>query len=1126
MHRVLTRRLPLAAAFLLAALGGPVTAQVVTTAGITGEVLDEAGQPLAGATVLAEHEPSGTEYGTVARDDGRFNLPNLRVGGPYTVTVTFVGFHTEQATDVTLALGQDLELAFTLAEETTTTEGIEVVADATAVINPDRTGAVTNVSREQIERLPTISRGLADYTRLTPQASGFNSFGGRNNLYNNVSVDGSVLNNVFGLASEVGGQARAQAISPEAVEQIQVAIAPYDVRQGSFTGASINVVTRAGTNDYGGSVYHYQRSDAFVGESLDGADAPIAEFSERQSGLTLSGPILRNRAFFFLNGELRQRADPGAPFRPRTDSTDSGPDVANVNETDLVAIRDALEARFGYDPGTFGAFDLETASDNVTARFDYSMNADHRASVRFNYLNAGRDTPLSNSGLGTDGRQNNASRVPFSGAHYSINNDVYSGIAQLNSTFSSRFANQFTLGYTALRDSRTAFSEPFPAVDILNQGRVYTSFGYEQFSPNNLLDTDVFQVSDNFSAFLGRHTVTAGTSNEFYSFRNGFTPQWFGYYRFRSVDDFLAHINAPDPTAPGVPQPSVYQLRYSAVEGVDVPFAEFSAAQLGLYAQDEFRALDNLRLTLGLRTDVPVFTSDLPENEAVAALTFRDPDGEPEQLDVSKFPDATPMFSPRVGFNYDVLNDRRFQVRGGTGVFTGKIPFVWLSNQASNNGVLFGVTSVSAGSSAPNTEPLIDPATGEQIVFDPDRARYIPENPSAPATVEINVTDEDFRFPQVWRSNLGFDVQLPFGVTATLEGIYSKDLNAVFHRNANLEPATSTFSGPDDRPRFPGSGLSGSAATNAVRINDNITSAIVLDNTTQGYQYALTAELQKAFEAGALDGLFARLAYTHGRARDLTSSTSSLATTAFNNNQIVDDPNAPVLGRSAYEQPHRVLAVASYTFEYFGLAGTTLSLVYTGQYGTDYAFRSNNVTNYTYAYAGDMNGDGISGNDLLYIPADPSEILLEPTPTSSVPDTRTPEEIWAQLNAFIEQDPYLSEHRGEYAERGGLRAPWTNRVDLGLKQQFFVPVGGGRRTRLELSVDVVNVANLLNSGWGLIRTPITTQPLVYRRYDADSNRPVFGFPLQANGEPLTETFRVDADVSSRWQALFGIKLAL
>lgn len=1109
MRTATVRRLGLAALLAVLSLAAvPLThAQVVTTSSLRGTVTDDTGAPLPGANVVAVHTPSGTRFGAATRSDGQFTLPNLRVGGPYTVTVSFVGFRPFEVTGLQLALGQEQVLDARLRAADLGGE-VVVTADANDVIDADRTGASTQIAREQIVALPTINRSVSDFTRLSPQSTGNNQFGGRNNLYNNISVDGSVLNNVFGLSSEVGGQTRSQVVSLDAVEQIQVSIAPYDVRQGSFTGAGINVVTRAGTNDFTGAAYSYLRSDALVGGSISGVETPISEFSERRVGLSVGGPIVRNRAFFFANVENLGRTDPGAAFRARTAPTETGPGIATVDQATLDALAQVLRDRFNYDPGTTGFYDLDNGSTNVTARFDVNLNEQHRASVRFNFLDSFRDIPLSNSGATGGGRQNSGTRIPFSGANYSIVNDVYSVVGQLNSTFGSRYANQATVGYTALRDSRNAFSTPFPLVDIENgAGATITSFGYEPFTANNRLDTDIFQLASNFSAFLGRHVVTVGTSNEFYSFANGFTPQFYGAFRFRTAQDFIDHVNAPDPTAPGVPQPSLYQLTYSAVPGVEVPLAEVSAAQLGLYVQDEFQALPNLRLTAGLRMDVPVFTGDLPENATVAGLTFADG----ETIDVSRLPSARPLFSPRIGFNYDVLNNRTYQLRGGTGVFTGRIPFVWISNQASNNGVLFGSTLVQ-NTGNDSSVPLCQPGTGganqpacQQIVFTPDRNDYVPANAAAPTTVLINATADDFRFPQVWRTNLALDARLPADVIATLEGIYTRDLNAVFHRNANLTDPLGTFDGPDNRPRF-------ARSTAGLRINQNITQAIVLDNTSQGYQYSLTGQLQRSFTESILDGLFTRLSYTYGVARDLTSSTSSIAATAFNNNQISTSPNAPELSFSNYDQRHRVIGVAAYTLEAFNLSNTTLSLVYVGGTGQ----------RYSYTYGGDMNGDGISGNDLIYVPRDandPNEILIT---TAGGSDTRTEAEIRAALEAFIAQDPYLSSRRGQIAERNGANLPWIGRVDLGLRQAVSVPVGGGRRTSLELSFDLVNFGNLLSSSWGVGRQAAVVQPIVFRSYDAGENRPVFSTPVNLPAE----TFRDDAGVDSRWQALFGIRLGI
>jgi hypothetical protein len=1069
-------------------------AQGVTTASINGTVTDTNGDPLPGASVVAVHTPSGTQYGTATRLDGRYNLPDVRVGGPYTVTVSFVGFRTRTENIPALALSQDLTLDFTLQDDAQTLEEVLVVATKDEVLNADRTGAATNVNTTQIQRLPTLSRAVSDFTRLSPQSTGFNSFGGRNNLYNNLSLDGSVFNNVFGLASEVGGQANAQPISLDAVEEIQVAVAPYDVRQGSFTGAGINVITKAGTNEFKGSAYTYRRNESLISEKVEDVDVTNTSFTQSLIGGSISGPILKNKLFLFANGEFGRRDDPGSTFlASRGGST--GANISGVRAEDLDLVKSTLQSQFGFDPGTYEGYSLDTYNDKFTARLDYNLARNHRLTFRYNYLKSYRDVLPSNSGAsGT--RQPGPTSLPFNGSTYRINNNLNSFIAQLNSTFSNKYSNVFIVGFSAFRDFRSAPISIFPLTDIENgAGSTITTFGYEPFTPNNKLDTDVFQISNSFTAYLGDHTVTVGTAHEAYAFSNGFTPNFYGRFRFRSVSDFIAHVTAPDPTAAGVPQPSQFEQTYSAVAGVPVPLAEISAIQSAAYLQDEFKILDNVKITFGVRVDVPFFTKDLPSNTIVDGLTFAGG----ERLDVSRLPDANPLFSPRLGFNWDARGDRSLQVRGGTGVFTGKIPFVWISNQASNNGVLFGTTFVSASSSAAATTPLLFPGTNEQIVFSDDVTAYVPDNPTAPPTFLVNATTDEFKFPQVWRSNLALDTQLPWGMVGTLEGIYTKDLNAIFHRDANFKDAIGTFAGADNRPRFAGS-------SSSVRINSQVTNAIVLDNTSEGYQYSLTAQLQKAFSRG----LFASVAYTNSKARDLTSSPSAIAATAWRSNQIVNNPNVSALGFAANDLRHRIVAFASYKLEYLGLAGTTLSAIYTGNTGF----------NYSYVYSGDMNGDGVVGNDLMYVPRNASEIVLLPTNSS---DTRTPEQIWQQLDAFIAQDPYLSERRGGYAERGAATAPWVNRFDISVRHEFFTNLGGARRS-VEVSFDLQNVGNLFNASWGLQKLTNTTQPVAAAGTRSDGT-PQFRFPL-VSGAPLATTFRTDTGIGSRWQAQFGIRVAL
>lgn len=1098
---------------------GSALAQGVTTAAVGGRVTDTNGEPLAGANVVAIHQPSGTQYGAAARADGRFTFPAVRVGGPYVFTVTFIGFRTETETVPSVSLGQTLTMNFDLVEDTAQLGEIVVAGVTDDLMNSERTGAATNISRQTIESLPTVNRSLSDVVRLDPRSTGLNSFAGRNNLYNNISIDGSTFNNVFGLASEVGGQTNAKAISLDAVEQVQVATAPYDVRQGQFTGAGISVITKAGTNQLQGSVYTYRRNEGLISGKVAGSEVTNADFSQNTTGFTIGGPIIKNKAFFFANAELGRRDDPGAAFRANMGG-ETGPDVSSVLASDLDRLSQLLKDEFGYDPGPYQDYALETYSDNVTARFDVNLSNSHRFNVRFNYLNSYRDVPLSNSGT-TGGRQNSAVRMPFANSNYRINNDVYSVIGQLNSTIGNKYANTFVIGYTALRDARSSGGGIFPLVDIENgAGSTMTTVGYEKFTANNVLDTDIFQVSNNFTAYLGAHTVTAGIGLESYAFSNGFTPDYYGSYRFRSIQDFIDHVSAPNPAAAGVPQPSFYTVQYPITEA-DPWLANISATQASVYVQDEFEPIDRLKLTVGLRMDMPIYTTDetdLPRNEFVEGLTWNGG----ETLDVSKLPAATPLWSPRLGFNYDVKGDRSLQLRGGTGIFTGKIPFVWLSNQASNNGVWSLYASITAPTSATSTTPLTNANVngGAPIVFNSDPFVYRPASGTAPTSnLLLNVTDPDFKFPQVWRSNLAVDAELPFGVIGTLEGIYTKDLNATYHRNANFADQVGTFAGADERPRFGG--------TNATtRVNVAQTAAIVLDNTDKGYQYFVTGQLRKAFDFG----LDASMAYTYGTAKDLTSSVSAIANTSWNANQVYTSPNDPVLGYASNHQQHRFIGALSYGLDYLDLAGTNINLVWVGGSGF----------NYSYTYAGDMNGDMISGNDLIYVPATKDEIALTTLADNRVgsttyKDLRSVDQIWEQLDAFIEQDEYLSTRRGEYAIRGGGVAPWTNRFDLGISQTFTINAGGQKNT-LEISFNVINVGNMINSDWGVVQTTNDTQAIVYRRYDSAANAPVFSFrpnnfPVATAGDNANdpnvarniESFRDNADIGSRWQAQFGIR---
>ncbi len=1158
-------------------------AQGTTTAALNGLVTDAAGQPIPGATVVATHTPTNSIYAMPTNDQGRYNFQNMRVGGPYTVRFTAVGSADQAKTDIFLALGQNLRLDAKMTEQTTELGTAVVEGRRDAVINSDRTGAATQVSREQIERLPTLNRSFDDFTRLTPQANG-QSFGGRNGGYNNFTIDGAIFNNSFGLSSTVGGQANAQPISLDAVDQIQVAIAPYDVRQGSFTGAGINAVTRSGSNKFSGSVYGFYRDQSFVGKNVGDVELAYPKFDLKNYGFRVGGPIIKDKLFFFLNAEQERRNDPPTGnFRALRPGLTAGADVSSASAGQLDELQSFLQTRYGYNAGAYEGYQLKQNSDKATAKLDWNITDQHRLSVKYNYLKSYRDVSPSNSGALGNGRSQSNTGLPFESAYYRINNNLNSVIAELNSTFGTKSSNNLTVGYTGFRDFRESSGGIFPLVDIGNgtsssSSPTLTSFGYEAFSANNILNTDVFQVGDNYTLFLGKHVVTLGTYNEFYKFKNGFAPNFYGNYQFNSPDAFYASagyvrdangalVAAPAGTA--APAAALYRLQFSALPDGSFPFAKITAQQFGLFAQDEFTVRPNLKVTLGLRADVPNIPTEIDRNEVAAGLTFRDG----YKIETDQFQSTSLLFSPRIGFNWDVLDNQRYQVRGGTGVFTGRVPFVWISNQASNNGIQFGSLSNST------------------TAFNPNVSANIPQNRTANTAYNLAVTDKDFKFPQVWRTNLATDVQLPGGIIATLEGIYTKDLNAVYHQNVNLPNAITTARGADNRPIYyftdatgnirnprngtaavrdaagtittayspgvvlnnringpivdqfgnelvnldPATNLASGAQRNTAA-RPNITDAIVMRNTNKGYSYSATAQLRRSFA----NGLYLDASYTYTDARSVNDG-GSIAQSIWRDRAVSGDPNENVTSYSNFLQKHRVIASGSYRREYLKHAATTVSVFYVGAAAVD-GFGS---SRFSYVYQGDMNGDGAGGNnDLIYIPRNRGEIELQNITfrdnLNNVVGVYSSDDQWRDLNAYIQQDDYLNGRRGKVAERNGASRPWQHRIDFRLLQDVFTNLGQENRNTLQFSLDLFNVGNLLNKDWGVIQTANRNNLLSFQSYNTDG-KPVFTFPYLVNpvvsrattttpgqittpGQTLSKTFRDDVGgIASRWQMQLGLR---
>jgi hypothetical protein len=1046
--------------------------QGATTASMNGAVTDGKGESLPGATVLAIHTPTGTQYGAGTNGEGRYNIQNMRVGGPYTIKVSFVGYQDFTREGVYLTLAQNLRVDVQLSEASTALGDVVVTGRPDPVINAGRTGAQTSISREQINNLPTLNRNLTDFTRLTPQAAGggSSSFGGSNNRYNNITIDGAVNNDVFGLAGSgtPGGQASTNPIALDAIEQISVVLAPYDVTQGSFTGAGINAVTRSGSNDVSASIYGFGRNQNSIGKSVIEPRSKADNFYNYTTGFRVGGPIVKDKVFFFLSGEIARISTPltFAPGSPETPVT--------LSTVQRIAAA-ANTARYGfYDVGSYGDITARTQSNKIFGRLDFNLSEGNTLTLRHNFVKAFDDNI---------GRS--SSNFRFGNNGYVFNNMTNSTVAELNSRFAGGFSNKLILTYTAIRDTRDPLGAAGPAYRITENGVTY-DLGQERSSVANQLDQDIVEITDNLTKQFGKHTLTLGTHNEGFKFRNLFLNNGAGYYLFGNTGtagtaNFRTGLqNFEQGLSTRV------QASYAIVDGGE---ARFKAAQLGFYAQDEYTPAENLRLTLGMRIDVPVFVDKPGNNDGVANQFGSD-------YRTSNTPNGQILYSPRLGFNWDVKNDGKIQLRGGTGVFTGRVPFVWLSNSYTNSGLIQGSvdqtgTSVNGVQTAP-TLPFIrlDQA---QIASDYSQVR----------TSQINLVRNDFKLPQVWRSNLAVDFRLPGDVVATVEGIYSKTLNDIYYRDLNLTPSVGNIAGPDQRLIY-------ANGTQARRLNQAYTNVYLLDNTNKGYRYNATFQLQKTFRSG----LNASAAYTYGQSKEVNSGTSSTASSNFGFNQIANDPNSPELGYSRNDQRHRIISTAGYTFRYANNAmATTFTFFYEG--------RSGQPLTYIYGQNTDLNRDGNTGNDLLYVPTsttDPNQIRLVTTTTNGVTYTAAQQAI--DLENFIKNDPYLDSRRGQVVERFGARLPWTHQVDIRVAQDFNFTAGGKKNT-IQITFDVQNVGNLLNKNWGrqYFVTNNATELLQVQSTNVNA-QPTFSLPSTFGNAGRSYDF---SPFLSRWQGQLGVR---
>jgi hypothetical protein len=1039
-----------------AAFPAGLAAQGVTTGGIGGIVTGTEKQPVAGASVIAIHEPSGTSYEATTRADGHYAIPAMRVGGPYTIQVVYVGggtaaFAPKTVENITVNLGVNTDVDISI-EAITVAEQVEVTGQSDPVFASSRTGAATTVMREDIAMLPTLSGRIGDVTRLVPQAGGGGTFAGQDSRMNNMTVDGSTFNSSFGLAGEPGGRTGVAPISLEAIEQIQVNVAPFDVRQGSFVGAGVNTVTRSGANRVNGSFYHRFRDQDWVGNEAKGQTVNPGTFKFRNTGGFASGPILRDKWFAFGNYEDESDSRPLSVFRANRGEPVGG-QITSVSASDMTTLSQFLSTRFNYETGPFEDITDATPAKRFLLRSDYNINNANKVNVRYNHLDSFTNVYMSSSGSALGGRSGNSPTfLNFENSNYRILENVRSGIGEWNSVIGQSMANSLQAGYTYQDESRYP-GEEFPFVDIFNQGASYLSFGSEPFSVNNELRYSTFQVQNNLTKFTDRHSFTFGAYVEKYHSDNvfyGCCPH--GAWSYNSLADFYADANDAVANPNRTVSPIFarrFQVRWVNLPELDKPDQPLDVWYGAGYVQDEWRPRRNVTMTMGVRFDVSKFGNTAYRNVAADGLTFRDQEGNPVKYDTGRMPDTKVLWSPRLGFNWDVAGNQQTQLRGGTGLFSGRPPYVWVSNQIGNTGVLIG-------------ERIVDNTNQFPFAADASRYRGVATGGGA-SSYALNVTDPDFSFPQLWRSNVAVDRKLPMSIVSTTELLYARDVNGIYYINANLPAAQSTFAGVDTRPRWVGvqCAATGQAGGCVNRINNDpgnqVTVNYVLKNGDEGSSWSISQSVSKT----SAFGLSVRGAYSFGVSKTLVDPESTAAT-SYARISTFGDPNNAGVAHSMWSPGHRVYAMASLTREYFSFGATSFSVFWEAR---EAQASSTPSSRFSYVFAGDMNGDGVSGNDLIYIPKNTSEMNFS---TFTAPNgvTFTADQQAAAFEQYIQQDAYLRDHRGEYAKRNAARMPMFNRADLSITQSIFGNVKG-QRNAFQIRLDILNIGNLLNSNWGV-----------------------------------------------------------
>ena len=1069
-----------------------ISAQI-TTSGINGKIMLE-GKIAVGATVTAVHTPTGTVYRTVTNESGRYDIQGMRVGGPYKIKVDYIGSKSEETYKIDLSLGESFCLDFNLRQDAQMLGEVLVTGKATSKFGYDKTGATTNISTAQIMNMPTASRSISDIIRLSPYANDM-GFSGGDGRSTNFRLDGANLNNNFGLDSKLPGGGNP--ISLEAIDEMQVVIAPYDVRQTNFIGGGINAVTKSGTNKFRGTAYMYYNNENMHGNRVDNTD--LGERGTNRTttyGFTLGGPIIKDRLFFFTNFEHSYIPTVINRWQGSEDGISSSTNyISRTTLADLQKVSDYVKNKYGYDTGSYTDYPGDENNTKFLARIDWNITNNHHLALRYNYTgNKSWSMPAEySSDAYTKFSYSRLSEysMAFANTAYSWENKVSSLSADLNSRLGNNLSNQLIFTYTSIQDKRGTNSSEFPFIDILSgyttadNGTVtqtiepYMSLGYELFTYNNKVENKITTINDNLTYFLGNHKLSAGLNYEYQAAYNSYMRNGTGYYRYRSLDDFLSGA-APETVA----------LTYG-YNGDTSPSSKVGINQYGLYLQDEWNVLDNLRLTGGIRFDNISFNDDdAVRNNAIYELDFGD-----KHIDTGKWSDTNIQISPRLGFTWDVFGDRRLKIRGGTGLFAGRLPLVFFTNMPSNSGMIQNsviASTVYKNGVVTSSDSRLQKFAGG-LVTDVDKIRELLGAPSTITSEEGTVPssivgiDPNFKMPQVWKSSIAVDYQLPvsFPLTVTGEYTYTAKINDVMLTNYNIKPIDNTWttlSGADNRYVYPSD----------YKYYNNIYTACVLTNTHRGYGYTASLSLN----ARPLKNLSIMAAYTHTVMKEVSGMPGSNANAAWGGLLTVNGPNFTGIQNSGYVIPDRIVASISYKLRH-----DHLSLFYTGY----------NYSRYnTFYYDGDINGDGIK-YDLMYIPRNDDEIHF------------TNESDRQLFWNFVNQDSYLSSHKGEYAEANSVKAPFVHRFDFRWAHDFAINIGSARHT-LQISADVMNIGNLFNSSWGVEKdmSPCFDGQILKVDKIVDGV-PYFSMKKNSDGTAPTKTWEFDHDYDQCWKLQIGIK---